>query len=75
MTNPIYAATASMMKSLRRACRPGTSNCAISMEPEKMMRKIASKSCPSVEAQCECQSSGRVNDEMFEDVGRAGFRP
>jgi hypothetical protein len=45
ITNPIHAATASIMKSLRRACRPGTNNCAISIEPEKMMRRIASKSC------------------------------
>jgi hypothetical protein len=34
-----------MMKSVRRACRPGTNNCAISIEPEMMTRKIASTSC------------------------------
>jgi len=30
---------------------------------------------PSPKAQSECKPSRRVNHEMFEDVGRAGFRP
>ena len=30
---------------------------------------------PSREAQSKCEPSRRVNCEMFEEVGRAGFRP
>jgi hypothetical protein len=45
VTKPMHAATASMTRSLRRACRPGTNNCAISMMPEAITRKTASKSC------------------------------
>jgi len=43
--SPKHAAVASMMKSLTRACRPGTNSCAISMKPENARSKMASKSC------------------------------
>jgi len=40
---PQHIASASTMKSLRRACRPGMNSCMISTEPEKITSRIASR--------------------------------
>ena len=43
ITRPAHIANASTMKSLSRACRPGTDNCAISTAAAKIMSRTAAR--------------------------------